>query len=190
MSCPPSLRSRRSTSPTCRRSPACGSRPPRPASATRAAPTCCSRCSIRAPTVAGVFTRSKCPSAPVEWCRAKLKARQGARAGRQFRQRQCLHRQDRPRRPCSSPPKLAAKAVGCKPAEVFLASTGVIGEPLNAEAFDGVMEGMVAPRRAGPLARCRQGDHDHRHVSEGRDRARRSSARRRSRSTASPRAPA
>ena len=25
-------------------------------------------------TVAGVFTRSKCPSAPVEWCRAMLKA--------------------------------------------------------------------------------------------------------------------
>ena len=25
-------------------------------------------------TVAGVFTKSKCPSAPVEWCRAKLKA--------------------------------------------------------------------------------------------------------------------
>src|ERR1700682_4372655 len=25
-------------------------------------------------TVAGVFTRSKCPSAPVEWCREKLKA--------------------------------------------------------------------------------------------------------------------
>src|SRR6186713_2697434 len=24
-------------------------------------------------TVAGVLTRSKCPSAPVEWCRAKLK---------------------------------------------------------------------------------------------------------------------
>ena len=28
-------------------------------------------------SVAGVFTRSKCPSAPVEWCRARLK---GARA--------------------------------------------------------------------------------------------------------------
>src|SRR5205807_7880968 len=26
-------------------------------------------------TVAGVFTRSKCPSAPVEWCRASLKRR-------------------------------------------------------------------------------------------------------------------
>ena len=25
-------------------------------------------------TVGGVFTRSKCPSAPVEWCRAHLKA--------------------------------------------------------------------------------------------------------------------
>src|SRR5882757_11226557 len=25
-------------------------------------------------TVAGVFTKSKCPSAPVEWCRANLKA--------------------------------------------------------------------------------------------------------------------
>jgi N-acetylglutamate synthase/N-acetylornithine aminotransferase len=25
-------------------------------------------------TVAGVLTRSKCPSAPVEWCRARLKS--------------------------------------------------------------------------------------------------------------------
>src|SRR5882757_6662932 len=25
-------------------------------------------------TVAGVFTKSKCPSAPVEWCRANLKS--------------------------------------------------------------------------------------------------------------------
>ncbi|MGC2125784.1 MAG: bifunctional ornithine acetyltransferase/N-acetylglutamate synthase, partial [Xanthobacteraceae bacterium] len=24
-------------------------------------------------SVAGVFTRSKCPSAPVEWCRARVK---------------------------------------------------------------------------------------------------------------------
>ena len=31
-------------------------------------------------TVAGVFTTSKCPSAPVEWCRAHLKGRT-ARAG-------------------------------------------------------------------------------------------------------------
>src|SRR3974390_465024 len=25
-------------------------------------------------SVAGVFTRSKCPSAPVEWCRARIKS--------------------------------------------------------------------------------------------------------------------
>src|SRR6266851_4830463 len=29
-------------------------------------------------TVAGVFTRSKCPSAPVDWCRAHLKGRSAA----------------------------------------------------------------------------------------------------------------
>src|SRR5919197_6497710 len=28
----------------------------------------------RGTTVAGVFTRSRCPSAPVDWCRAHLKA--------------------------------------------------------------------------------------------------------------------
>jgi len=33
---------------------------------------------------------------------------------------------------------------------VFLASTGVIGEPLNASAFDGVMEGMVAAANESP----------------------------------------
>src|SRR6185369_1648842 len=34
---------------------------------------------------------------------------------------------------------LAARAVGCKPGEVYLASTGVIGEPLDATKFDGVL---------------------------------------------------
>jgi glutamate N-acetyltransferase / amino-acid N-acetyltransferase len=47
-------------------------------------------------SVAGVFTRSKCPSAPVDWCRAHLKGG-AARARGQFRQRQCLYRQIRPR---------------------------------------------------------------------------------------------
>ena len=31
--------------------------------------------------------------------------------------------------------KIAAKAAGCKPQEVFIASTGVIGEPLDATKF-------------------------------------------------------
>lgn len=97
-------------------------------------------------TVAGVFTRSKCPSAPVEWCRAKLaggKARAlvvnsgnaNAFTGRNGREA------------AKFTARLAAKAVGCKIDEVFLASTGVIGEPLPAERFDGVMDALVAQAR-------------------------------------------
>ena len=47
--------------------------------------------------VAGVFTRSKCPSAPVDLLPREPRRRQGAGAGRQFRQCQCLHRQEGPR---------------------------------------------------------------------------------------------
>src|SRR5947209_20433827 len=32
-------------------------------------------------TVAGVFTKSKCPSAPVDWCRAKLKPGRSSKGG-------------------------------------------------------------------------------------------------------------
>src|SRR6201985_3002754 len=88
--------------------------------------------------VAGVFTKSKCPSAPVEWCRATL-SRGKARAlvvnsgnanaftGKTGKQSTALTAQ------------IAAKAVACSPNEVFLASTGVIGEPLDAQKFDGVL---------------------------------------------------
>jgi glutamate N-acetyltransferase/amino-acid N-acetyltransferase len=93
-------------------------------------------------TVAGVFTQSKCPSAPVEWCRAKLKAGQAralvvnsgnanAFTGKTGRQATTLTA------------SIAAKAVGCKPGEVFLASTGVIGEPLDAGKFDGVLGSLA-----------------------------------------------
>jgi glutamate N-acetyltransferase / amino-acid N-acetyltransferase len=94
--------------------------------------------------VAGVFTRSKCPSAPVEWCRAKLgrgRARvlvvnsgnANAFTGRTGRQATALTAD------------IAARAVGCSVGEVFLASTGVIGEPLDATKFDGVL-GELAQR--------------------------------------------
>src|SRR5688500_14212339 len=70
-------------------------------------------------TTAGVFTRSKCPSAPVEWCRSKIK---GGRAralvvnsgnanaftGRSGREA------------CKFTAELAAGALGCKPGEVLL----------------------------------------------------------------------
>lgn len=97
--------------------------------------------------VAGVFTRSKCPSAPVEWCRAKL-SRGKARAlvvnsgnanaftGKTGKQATALTAD------------IAAKALGCSTGEVFLASTGVIGEPLDATKFDGVLSTLA--ERAGP----------------------------------------
>jgi glutamate N-acetyltransferase/amino-acid N-acetyltransferase len=99
-------------------------------------------------TVAGVFTRSKCPSAPVEWCRAQLaggKARglvvnsgnANAFTGKKGRVATELTA------------KLAAKALGCKPKEIFLASTGVIGEPLDATKYEGVLDETAA--RLAPL---------------------------------------
>jgi glutamate N-acetyltransferase/amino-acid N-acetyltransferase len=100
-------------------------------------------------TVAGVFTQSKCPSAPVEWCRAKLgrgkspktglaralvvnSGNANAFTGKTGRQATALTA------------AIAAKAVGCQPGEVFLASTGVIGEPLDATKFDGVLGHLAA----------------------------------------------
>ncbi|HWV53451.1 bifunctional glutamate N-acetyltransferase/amino-acid acetyltransferase ArgJ [Pseudorhodoplanes sp.] len=93
-------------------------------------------------TVAGVFTRSKCPSAPVEWCRARLKGgtaralvvnsgNANAFTGKSGRAATQLTA------------RLAAQANGCGMNDVFLASTGVIGEPLDATKFDGVMQTLV-----------------------------------------------
>ena len=43
---------------------------------------------------------------------------------------------------------IAARALGCSPHEVFLASTGVIGEPLDASKFNGVLATLA--ERAAP----------------------------------------
>jgi glutamate N-acetyltransferase / amino-acid N-acetyltransferase len=102
----------------------------------------------RGTTVAGVFTKSKCPSAAVDWCRDKIAAGKAralvvnsgnanAFTGRTGR--------EATRYTAAS----AAKAANCKSGEVFLASTGVIGEPLNARAFDGVMDDLVAAAKPG-----------------------------------------
>ena len=44
--------------------------------------------------------------------------------------------------------KLAIRAIGCRENEVLLASTGVIGEPLQANKFAGVMDELVHNARA------------------------------------------
>jgi glutamate N-acetyltransferase/amino-acid N-acetyltransferase len=95
-------------------------------------------------TVAGVFTQSKCPSAPVEWCRAKLKRGKSSKAG--FARALVVNSGNANaftgktgKQATTLTASIAAKAVGCTPDEVFLASTGVIGEPLDATKFDGVL---------------------------------------------------
>src|SRR5947209_7569285 len=99
-------------------------------------------------TVAGVLTRSKCPSAPVEWCRAKLKGGK-ARALVVNSGNANAFTGKTGRAATAFTAKLAAQASGCKPADVFLASTGVIGEPLPAERFDGVMQALAADAAPG-----------------------------------------
>ncbi|MFL5142290.1 MAG: bifunctional glutamate N-acetyltransferase/amino-acid acetyltransferase ArgJ [Microvirga sp.] len=88
--------------------------------------------------VAGVFTRSKCPSAPVDWCRRNLgvgaaralvvnSGNANAFTGMKGAQAAGLTAE------------IAARVADCRPDQVFLASTGVIGEPLDAQKFDAVL---------------------------------------------------
>lgn len=97
--------------------------------------------------VAGVFTRSKCPSAPVEWCRDRLKGGQ-ARALVVNSGNANAFTGKSGRESTRATAAAAAKAVGCRPGDVFLASTGVIGEPLDAGKFETVMEGLAARAKA------------------------------------------
>jgi glutamate N-acetyltransferase/amino-acid N-acetyltransferase len=94
-------------------------------------------------TVGGVFTKSRCASAPVEWCRARsaggraraLLVNSGnANACTGMTGRQAVERSA----------ASAAAALGCNADDVFLASTGVIGEPLDPAKFDGVLDDCVA----------------------------------------------
>ncbi len=100
--------------------------------------------------VAGVFTKSKCPSAPVEWCRARLKAGK-ARAlvvnsgnANAFTGKSGVEA-------VKFAAALAAKAAAVPVNEIFLASTGVIGEPLDASKFDGVLDRLAARAAPGGL---------------------------------------
>src|ERR1700687_481485 len=99
-------------------------------------------------TTAGVFTKSKCPSAPVEWCRAHVKAGK-ARALVVNSGNANAFTGKSGRAATKLTAEIAAKATGCKLAEIFLASTGVIGEPLDASKFAPVMQGLSQRARPG-----------------------------------------
>ncbi len=100
-------------------------------------------------TVGGVFTRSRCPSAAVDWCKAAL-GQGKARALLVNSGNANAFTGKRGKAATKLSADLAAKAVGCRPREVFLASTGVIGEPLDASKFDGVLAATAERAAPGP----------------------------------------
>jgi len=98
--------------------------------------------------VAGVFTKSKTASAPVDWCKAQLTAG-NARAlvvnsgnANAFTGKAGI---EGTRQIADS----AAAIVGCRAQEVFLASTGVIGEPLPAAKITRILGDLVDAGAAG-----------------------------------------
>ena len=99
-------------------------------------------------TVSGVLTRSKCPSAAVDWCRDRIKAG-GARALVVNSGNANAFTGKSGRAATKLTAEIAAAAVDCEPSDVLLASTGVIGEPLDAMKFGGVMNGLVADAAPG-----------------------------------------
>lgn len=94
-------------------------------------------------TVAGVFTRSKTASAPVDWCRRSLPGG-SARAlivnagnANAFTGTAGLQAVE-------ITAEGVAGRLGCRADEVFVASTGVIGEPLPAERITAVLDTLSA----------------------------------------------
>jgi glutamate N-acetyltransferase / amino-acid N-acetyltransferase len=80
-------------------------------------------------TVAGVFTSNRCPGAPVDWCRTALKGGR-ARAVVVNAGNANVFTGRPGRDACAATAAAAAKLVGCPAKQVFIASTGVIGELL------------------------------------------------------------
>lgn len=89
--------------------------------------------------VAGVFTRSRCASAPVDWCRTHLQAG-SAQALVVNSGNANAFTGARGAAATKLTAEIAARASGCLPERVFLASTGVIGEPLEASKFESVLD--------------------------------------------------
>jgi glutamate N-acetyltransferase/amino-acid N-acetyltransferase len=92
-------------------------------------------------TVAGVFTSNKCPGAPIDWCRGALKGGRArmvvvnagnanvftGKAGREA---------------CAATAAAAAKLAACPARQIFVASTGVIGEIMPHEKLIAALPGL------------------------------------------------
>jgi glutamate N-acetyltransferase/amino-acid N-acetyltransferase len=89
-------------------------------------------------TVAGVFTKSKTAGAPVVWCRQNLPAGH-ARGVLVNAGNANVFNGAAGTAAVARAADAAAAVLDCAPEQVFMASTGVIGEPLDAEAIAAAM---------------------------------------------------
>jgi glutamate N-acetyltransferase/amino-acid N-acetyltransferase len=107
-------------------------------------------------TVAGVFTRNKCPGAPVTWCRDILPG--GTARGLVVNAGNAnVFNGAAGAAAVRLSAESAARTLGCTPEQIFLASTGVIGEPMPAERIVAVMDALaadLAPERWAQAARA------------------------------------
>ncbi len=94
--------------------------------------------------VAGVFTRSSVVGAPVEWCRERVPSSSG-RAVVVNSGISNVATGERGRRDAAAMAETAARALGCETDAVYVASTGVIGEPLPMPRIrDGIAQAAEA----------------------------------------------
>ena len=107
-------------------------------------------------TVAGVFTRNKCPGAPIDWCRAAL-AGGTARALVVNAGNANVFTGQAGRDATQATADATAALVGCEPSEVFLASTGVIGQTLPFERITTALPALHASLREDALADAARG---------------------------------
>ena len=97
--------------------------------------------------VAGVLTRSKTRSAPVDWCALGLReGRAGALVVNSGNANAFTGKKGLEAVVITA--DAGAAAVGCAPGEVFIASTGVIGEPLEAGKFAHLLGELAAEAKA------------------------------------------
>tara|TARA_R110002073_G_scaffold257590_1_gene420379 strand:+ start:686 stop:1921 length:1236 start_codon:yes stop_codon:yes gene_type:complete len=94
-------------------------------------------------TVAGTFTKSLTAGAPVQWCQESLQGG-SARAIVVNSGNSNAFTGQAGRDTVTATGKAAAKLVGCKPSEVFIASTGVIGEPIPADHIPSKLPALFA----------------------------------------------
>ena len=102
----------------------------------------------RGTSVAGVFTKSRCPSAPVDWCR-KILSRGQARAIVVNSGNANAFTGLAGDTVVAETVKATAKLVGCPEDQIYVASTGVIGEPVPPDYIAGKLPGMVRGLKLG-----------------------------------------